>query len=111
MLSKRNYCEQRGSLWYISNKRQNKLKNKLKELEDHLLQNKVISVNCEGHLIEVLLSRGIKVIISVDKTLNDISNINFDKSFVPKVQNECIYDGMCIINTKLLIELVNYLLL
>lgn len=93
MLSKRNYSEQRGLLWNIANKRPNKLKNKLKELEDHFLQNKVISVHCEGYIIEVLLSRGIKVNISIDKVSNDISNINFDKSFVPKLQNECIYDG------------------
>lgn len=94
LLSKKSYCERRGLLWNVANKRPHKLKNKLKELEDHFLQNKVISVNCEGLTLEVLLSRGIKVIITIDKLSNDICSIHFDKTFVPKVLNECIYDGM-----------------
>lgn len=77
----------------MTNKRPHKLKSKLKELEEYLLQNKVIAASYEDCNLQILLSRGIRVIINFDRVSNDICSINFDKSFVPKVQSECIYDG------------------
>lgn len=76
------------------NKRPTKLKNKLKELEDLLLQNKVVFSGWENSNIQLLLSRGIKITINVNPITSDINSISFDKSLMTKIQNECIYDGM-----------------
>lgn len=92
--SKRSYCEHRGVYWNVVNKRPTKLKNKLKELEDLLLQNKVVFSDWENSNIQLLLSRGIRIIINVNQVTSDINSITFDKSLMTKIQNECIYDGM-----------------
>ncbi|KAK4887641.1 hypothetical protein RN001_003912 [Aquatica leii] len=91
--SKKLYCEKRGLVWYPINKRPFKVKDKLKELEEHLLQSKVICTACKSNVFQLLLANGLLVHITLNPNTHDITNILFIKSLASKVQNELICDG------------------
>lgn len=91
--SKKSYCERRGIHCNLTNKRPGKLKDKLRELEESLNQNRVVCSRWEANRLRLLLSKGVLVTIGVNE-LSDVTNIGFDRSFVAKIQNEVISDGM-----------------
>ncbi|KAF5300026.1 hypothetical protein FQR65_LT09283 [Abscondita terminalis] len=91
--SKRLYSEQRGITWHPPNKRPFKVKDKLKELEECLLQSKVICTACNSNVFQLLLANGILVQITINPSTHRITNILFNKSLSSKVQNELICDG------------------
>ncbi|KAL3265414.1 hypothetical protein HHI36_009618 [Cryptolaemus montrouzieri] len=92
--SKKVYCEQRGVLWNPVNRRQNKLKDRLKELEDNLIQNKVINYFWQNNNLELLLSTGLIVNIEVNEQSGDVVRISFDKQLSIKLQVNIICDGI-----------------
>ncbi|XP_025836778.1 WD repeat-containing and planar cell polarity effector protein fritz-like [Agrilus planipennis] len=91
--SKSLYCKQRGYVWSASNKKSTKLKDKLKEYEDLLAQNKVVTFVWDN-VVKLLLSRGIVVTITVNSVTNDIENISFDRSIVSKIYPEVVNAGI-----------------
>ncbi|KAK5644239.1 hypothetical protein RI129_008084 [Pyrocoelia pectoralis] len=91
--SKRLYCQERGIVWHPTNKRPFKVKDRLKELEEYLLQSKVICTSCERNNFQLLLANGLLVHIAVNLTTCDITNILFNKSLAAKVQTELICHG------------------
>lgn len=91
--SKKIYCNQRGNLWTPVNKRQNKLKDRLKELEDSLIQNKIICYVWKENILQLLLSTGLLIFITINENTGDIVNITFDKQLSAKLQVNIICDG------------------
>lgn len=91
--TKRVYCERRGLHWNVRNKKPEKLKDKFKELEECLSQNRVICSNWESaNKLQLLLSKGLLLTIMTNEC-SDITNIAFDKSLVTKIQSDTICDG------------------
>ncbi|CAG9861084.1 unnamed protein product [Phyllotreta striolata] len=91
--SKKDYCDKRGLLWYLPNKRPHKLKEKLKELEDHLIHSKIVSFNFEDTNLILLLSTGLLVTLTISAATGDLTNIVFDKQLSAKLQANIICDG------------------
>lgn len=91
--SKKKYCEQRGVLWYLPNKRPQKLKDKLKELEEHLIHNRIVNFKFEENKLILLLSTGLLVTLSVNNKTGDLTNIIFEKQLSSKLQANIICDG------------------
>ncbi|KAK9891576.1 hypothetical protein WA026_015534 [Henosepilachna vigintioctopunctata] len=92
--SKKVYSEKRGLLWHPVNKRQNKLKDKLKELEDTLIQSKIINYRWNENNLHLLLSTGLIVNIKVNEQSGDIASISFNKQLSAKLQVNIICDGI-----------------
>lgn len=91
--TKRLYCERRGLQWNVRNKGPEKLKDKFKELEEYLSQNRVVCSNWQSaNKLQLLLSKGLLVTIMTNEC-SDIINILFDKSLVAKIQTDTICDG------------------
>ncbi|KAG5890065.1 hypothetical protein JTB14_003630 [Gonioctena quinquepunctata] len=91
--SKKIYCEQRGTFWNLPNKRPQKLRDRLKELEDHLIHNRVVSFTWEECTLKLLLSTGMLVTIPLNSRTGDPTNITFDKQLSAKLQVNIICDG------------------
>uniref|UniRef100_A0A6P7FBI0 WD repeat-containing and planar cell polarity effector protein fritz-like n=1 Tax=Diabrotica virgifera virgifera TaxID=50390 RepID=A0A6P7FBI0_DIAVI len=91
--SKKQYCDQRGLHWYLPNKRPHRLKDKLKELEDYLIHNRVVSFIFEDTKILLLLSTGLLVTLTLNNKTGDLTNILFDKQLASKLQANIICDG------------------
>lgn len=101
---KKQYCEQRGLLWTINNKRPQKLRDRLKELEELLIHNKIVCFTWNENKLNILLSTGLVATITVNNATGDISGIIFDKQLSGKLQVNIICDGMqlyVILNTYL----------
>ncbi|XP_044750033.1 WD repeat-containing and planar cell polarity effector protein fritz [Coccinella septempunctata] len=92
--SKKIYCNRREILWSPVNKRQNRLKDRLKELEDSLVQNKIICYLWKDNTLQLLLSTGLIVFITIKESTGDILNITFDKQLSAKLQVNIICDGL-----------------
>ncbi|CAG9764110.1 unnamed protein product [Ceutorhynchus assimilis] len=90
--AKKLYCDQSSIVYIPNNKRPEKLRDKLKELEDHLIHNKVIFY-CwnDNNTLSILLSTGLIVIITQQN--GDLMNISFDKQLFVKLQCNIICDG------------------
>lgn len=95
--SKKQYCEQRGLMWHVVNKRPNKLKDKLRELEDYLVHNKIVYFAWEDDRLKLLLSTGLIVTLTINNSTGDIISISFDKNLSAKLQVNIICDGKLII--------------
>ncbi|XP_049818696.1 WD repeat-containing and planar cell polarity effector protein fritz isoform X2 [Aethina tumida] len=93
---KKNYCEQRNVIWQLNNKRPNKLKDRLKDLEEALVNNKIVNYNWSDNKLHLLLSTGLLVNIVVNNSTGDINNIVFDKQLSAKIQANIICDGITI---------------
>lgn len=93
LISKRTYFEQRGLVWTPLNKRPVKLKDKLRELEELLYQNKVVGSSWNENKLILLLSRGVLVNITVNTKSSDVESVTFDRTLCSKVQNELICNG------------------
>nr|XP_023016228.1 WD repeat-containing and planar cell polarity effector protein fritz [Leptinotarsa decemlineata] len=91
--SKKLYSENRGIYWNLPNKRPQKLRERMKEFEDHLVHNRVVSFNWEECSLKILLSTGMLVTIQLNSKTGDPSNITFDKQFSAKLQVNIICDG------------------
>ncbi|CAH0547326.1 unnamed protein product [Brassicogethes aeneus] len=98
LTSKKNYCKQRNVTWDINNKRPHKLKDRLKDLEECLVNNKIVSYNWTDNKLQLLLSTGLLVNIVVNGSTGDIVNILFDKQLSTKVQANIICDGVTLNN-------------
>ncbi|KAI4462690.1 homoloc-13 [Holotrichia oblita] len=94
VLSKKSYCENRGLTWSPTNKRPHKLKDRLRELEEYLYQNKIICFSWRDSCLSILLSKGIVININYNSKACDIISICFDKYLTSKIQNEYICDGV-----------------
>lgn len=92
--SKKQYCEQRGLIWHVLNKRPHKLKDKLRELEDYLVHNKIVYFAREDDRLKLLLSTGLVVTLTTNSNTGDIISISFDKHLSAKLQVNIICDGM-----------------
>ncbi|XP_067009691.2 WD repeat-containing and planar cell polarity effector protein fritz [Anabrus simplex] len=90
---KRSFAEKRGMTWVLHNKRPNKLKDAVKELEDQLLQHRIVFCqwkdNCVLHL---MLSSGMLINICVNIFTGDVLKISFDKYLVGKLLSEYVAD-------------------
>lgn len=91
-LSKKQYCEQRSLKWHLVNKRPHKLKDKLRELEDYLVHNKIVYFAWEDDRLKLLLSTGLIVTITYIST-GEFVSIIFDKQLSAKLQVNIICDG------------------
>ncbi|XP_065159835.1 WD repeat-containing and planar cell polarity effector protein fritz homolog [Atheta coriaria] len=90
---KTTYFTKRGFKVILPNKRPEKLRDKLQEFEEALQLHTIVTYNQSDNLIQFLLSKGL--IINVKLSQNgDLSEINFDKTLVPKVQSDYIVDGI-----------------
>ncbi|XP_057663252.1 WD repeat-containing and planar cell polarity effector protein fritz [Diorhabda carinulata] len=91
--SKKQFCEQRGISWYLPNKRPQKLRDKLKELEECMIQSRIVCFVFEGNKIFFLLSTGLLVTLSTNHS-GDLTNIALDKQLASKLQANIICDGI-----------------
>lgn len=91
--SKKQYCEQRNLIWNVINKRPHKLKEKLRELEDYLVHNKIVYFAWEDERLKLLLSTGLIVNLTTNSNTGDIVSIYFDKHLSAKLQVNIICDG------------------
>ncbi|KAJ8971447.1 hypothetical protein NQ314_000704 [Rhamnusium bicolor] len=96
--SKKQYCEQRGLLWNPINKRPQKLRDRLKELEEYLIHNKIVFFSWDENKLKFLLSTGLIVNITINSKTGDINNIIFDKQLSAKLQVNIICDGTIVEN-------------
>lgn len=80
-------------IWNVVNKRPHKLKDKLKELEDHLVHNKIVYFAWEDERLKLLLSTGLIVNLTTNSETGDIVSIYFDKHLSAKLQVNIICDG------------------
>lgn len=80
-------------MWHVVNKRPHKLKDKLKELEDYLVHNKIVYFAWEDVRLKLLLSTGLIVTITINSNTGDIVSISFDKHLSAKLQVNIICDG------------------
>lgn len=97
--SKKQFCEQRGLIWHVLNKRPHKLKDKLRELEEYLVHNKIVYIAWEDDRLKLLLSTGLIVTINTNSSTGDITSIFFDKHLAAKLQVNIICDGKFSIQT------------
>lgn len=78
----------------LSNKRPLKLKDALKDLEQHLLSSKIV-FHCwkDDSILQLILNTGIIVNIGINVYNGDIGKITFDKFLVGKLLSDNITDG------------------
>lgn len=79
--------------WSPINKRPQKLRDKLKELEEYLVHNRIVFFTWDESKLKLLLSTGLLVNILVNCDTGDISSITFDKQLSAKLQVNIICDG------------------
>ncbi|CAG9820267.1 unnamed protein product [Phaedon cochleariae] len=92
--SKKLYCEQRGLLWNLPNKRPQRLRDRLKELEEFLIHNRIVSYTWEESKLCLLLSTGLLVNLTINHRTGDLTNISFDKQLSGRLQVNIICDGV-----------------
>ncbi|XP_063240270.1 WD repeat-containing and planar cell polarity effector protein fritz [Bacillus rossius redtenbacheri] len=91
--SKKTYAEKRGLSWFLPNKRPDKLRDAVKELEEQLSQHKVVFCQWrDSCILQIILSSGLLVNICVDVFTGDLARVSFDKYLVGKLLSECISD-------------------
>lgn len=71
----------------------------MKDLEEALVNNKIVNYNWSDNKLHLLLSTGLLVNIVVNNSTGDINNIVFDKQLSAKIQANIICDGNLIILT------------
>ena len=86
-LDKTSFAVGRGQKWYLENKRPERLRTNLKELEELLGEQGVIFCQWRGaQLFQLVLNTGLIVNIHLNK-LGDLSRISFDKYLVGKLSD------------------------
>lgn len=91
--SKKQYCEQRGLIWTPLNKRPYKTRERLRELEEYLVHDRIVYFSWEDYNLRLLLSTGLLVTLNINSKSGDINNILFDKQLSTKLQVNIICDG------------------
>nr|CAD7261206.1 unnamed protein product [Timema shepardi] len=90
---KRTYAEKRGMTWVPPNKRPNKLKESIKELEEQLVQQKVVFCRWQDNcILQIMLGSGLLVNICVNVFTGDVVKIVFDKYLVGKLLSDYVTD-------------------
>uniref|UniRef100_A0A182K5W9 Uncharacterized protein n=1 Tax=Anopheles christyi TaxID=43041 RepID=A0A182K5W9_9DIPT len=90
---KRSYCESRGLKWSLDNKKPNKLRHSLRLLEDELRQKRLVYCKWKNNvLLQLMLSNGLLVHLSINPFTGDINRIYFDKYLIGKLTSEHITD-------------------
>uniref|UniRef100_A0A182QNS5 WD repeat-containing and planar cell polarity effector protein fritz n=1 Tax=Anopheles farauti TaxID=69004 RepID=A0A182QNS5_9DIPT len=90
---KRSYCESRGLKWSLDNKKPNKLRHSLRLLEDELRQKRLVYCKWKNNfLLQMMLSNGLLVHLSINPFTGDINRIYFDKYLIGKLISEYITD-------------------
>ena len=93
---KKTYCHRRGSTFVLRNKRPFKLKEKLKELEQQLINNKIVYFEWkDNNILSLVLNTGLIIAIGVNGLTKDVYKITFDKFLIGKLQSDSICDGKC----------------
>ena len=86
-IDKTSFAVGRGQKWYLENKRPERLRTNLKELEELLSEQGVIFCKWRGaQLFQLVLTTGIIINIRLNK-LGDLSRISFDKYLVGKLSD------------------------
>lgn len=93
-LSKKQYSEQRNIQWNLPNKRPQKLRDRLKELEDYLLHNKIVSFLWSDNQLQLLLSTGVLTTLTINCATGDLSSVSFEKQLAAKLQVNILCDGI-----------------
>ena len=103
-VDKASFTQGRGQKWFLENKRPERLRSTLKELEDHLAEQSVVFSTWRGsRLFQIVLQSGLIVNISLNK-LGDLSKINYDKYLVGKIGEnitDFILTTSCVVVTYL----------
>ncbi|XP_060532114.1 WD repeat-containing and planar cell polarity effector protein fritz isoform X2 [Cylas formicarius] len=92
--AKKQYCDQSGILYVPHNKRPEKLRDKLKEFEEHLIHNKVVCYSWDNNKLKLLLSTGLITVLTLNERTGDLLSISFDKQLSSKLQVNIICDGI-----------------
>lgn len=92
-LAKKSFCVNSGIIYIPANKRPDKLRDRLKELEEHLLLNKIVYYSWDDNRLKILLSTGLIVNLTINYKTGDLTNIVFDKQLFLKLQVNIISDG------------------
>ncbi|XP_050299612.1 WD repeat-containing and planar cell polarity effector protein fritz homolog isoform X2 [Anthonomus grandis grandis] len=91
--AKKVFCEQVGITYTPVNKRPDRLRDRLKELEEHLIHNKIVYYCWDESNLKILLSTGLIVCLTINQKTGDLVNITFDKQLFLKLQVNIICDG------------------
>ena len=84
-LDKTSFAVGRGQKWYLENKRPERLRTSLKELEELLSEHSVIFCKWRGtHVFQMVLQTGLIVNIALNK-LGDLCKISYDKYLINKI--------------------------
>ncbi|KAK3928665.1 WD repeat-containing and planar cell polarity effector protein fritz [Frankliniella fusca] len=90
---KKSYAEKRGHVWAPQNKRPIRLKDNVKELEEHLSQQRVVLCQWrECGLLQIMFSSGLFVNVVVNIFTGDPLSITFDKFLVGKLLSDYVTD-------------------
>lgn len=90
---KKSYAEKRGHVWVPQNKRPLRLKDNLKELEEHLSQQRVVLCQWRDcSLLQLMFSSGLFVNVAVNVFTGDPLSITFDKFLMGKLLSEYVAD-------------------
>lgn len=92
-MAKKSFCVNSGIIYIPANKRPDKLRDRLKELEEHLLLNKIVYYSWDDNRLKILLSTGLIVNLTINYKTGDLTNIVFDKQLFLKLQVNIISDG------------------
>ncbi|KAK7873024.1 hypothetical protein R5R35_000322 [Gryllus longicercus] len=91
--SKKQYAEKRGMTWNVSNRRPNKLRDSVKELDEQLINHRVVFCQWRDDcLLQVMFSSGLLANICVDISTGDILKVSFDKYLIGKLLSEYVVD-------------------
>ncbi|XP_058822188.1 WD repeat-containing and planar cell polarity effector protein fritz [Topomyia yanbarensis] len=101
---KKQYFESRGFKWNVDNKKPNKLRNALRLLEEELRQKRIVFCKWKNNVIlQIMLSNGLLIHVSINSFNGDINRVYFDKYFIGKLLTEHITD-VIITRTHILIS-------
>ena len=86
-IDKTSFAVGRGQKWYLENKRPERLRTNLKELEDLLGEHSVIFCKWRSsHMFQLVLATGMIINVHLNK-LGDLSRISFDKYLVGRLSD------------------------
>ncbi|XP_071454800.1 WD repeat-containing and planar cell polarity effector protein fritz homolog [Hetaerina americana] len=90
---KKSFAQKRGVQWNVDNKRPNKLKDGVKELEESLAHLRVVYCKWKcSYLLQIIFSSGLIANIIVDIFTGDIVKIIFDKYLIGKLLTDHLSD-------------------
>ncbi|ESO86364.1 hypothetical protein LOTGIDRAFT_167175 [Lottia gigantea] len=88
---KQQYVESRDLVWSPRNKRPEKLKDNLKEVEDLMSQYHCIDIRWKTkHILQVILNNGCVISFVITQTSGDVEKILLDKSMIGKFSSHTL---------------------